>query len=82
MAIWKEGNFLGSWYAELSDGLNLKVFYNPIDPDRLYQARVFDYHTLWAATLEEAKQAAERIAREILSQALAALDEIREGGEQ
>lgn len=81
MAIWKEGEYM-SWYAELGDGLNLGVFYNPRKPDpdrRPYEVRVFRYHTTRAATREEAQQVAERIAREVLLQALAALDETREG---
>ena len=66
-----------SWYAELGDGLNLGVFYNPRKPDpdrRPYEVRVFGYHTTRAATRDEAQQVAERIAREVLSQALSALD--------
>lgn len=80
MAIWKEGGFSG-WYAELGDGLNLSVFHNrsELDPDRPYEVRVFGYHTTRAATREEAQQAAEEIARRVLSQALAALDAIQEG---
>ena len=76
MAIWKEGEYM-SWYAELGDGLNLGVFYNPRKPNpdqRPYEVRVFRYHTTRAATREEAQQAAEMIAREVLLQALAALD--------
>lgn len=70
-----------NWYAELGDGLDLSVFYNPrkLDPDRPYEVQVFRYHTTRAATREEAQQAAERIAREVLLQALAALDAKEDG---
>lgn len=83
MAIWKEGEFM-SWYADLGDGLNLSVFRNTRKLDPAYEVQVFRYHTARAATREEAQQTAERIARKVLLQALAALDakEDGKGGER
>lgn len=77
MAIWTEGRY-ASWSADLGHGHRLHVHLGltRTEGDNPYVASAMDLRLKHRfATLEEAKAAAERAARQILTRALAALDE-------
>lgn len=80
MAKWTEGKY-AFWSADLGRGVKLSVAYDPArdEPNKPYTATVVMMLSMQLrerfATVKEAQAAAERAARQVLTRALAALDE-------